>query len=159
MKAEHTILFDPSHETMDWSRIDHFVPDEFDDPGHPDSHRFMDPLTIIRLNLLRKTTGWPIVTHNKHGLRGCVCVEKTGHCTSSLHYAPNCSAVDFHFRTHVDARAQAMKVFRSGFTGIGLYYDWEWRDGEPLAIGFHVDNRKRPQVWRRRTGQYIYFLR
>jgi hypothetical protein len=74
-----------------------------------------------------------------------------------LHYAPHCSAVDFHFKTSVDQRAQAVKVLRSGFNGIGIYYDWHW-NGQLLPVGFHVDNRKRPQVWHRKNGNYFYLL-
>ena len=152
------IYFDPSQENMDWSRINHFDPEEFDDPDHPGSHAMMDPLTIIRLDQMRENTGWPIITHNKFGLRGCVCIEHTGHSAASLHYAPNCSAVDFHFKTQTDARTQAVKVLHSGFNGIGIYYDWHW-DNKKLAIGFHVDGRSRPQIWKREKGQYTYLFK
>ncbi len=151
------IYFDPTSEQMDWSRIRHFTPDEFDDPNYPGSHQMMDPLTIIRLDQLRHQTGWKIITHNKFGLRSCVCVDKDGHASSSLHYPPHCSAVDFHFDTGIDPRAQVMKVLRSGFTGIGIYYDWHW-DNLALPVGFHVDGRSRPQIWKRLNGKYIYFL-
>ncbi len=56
--------------TIDWAAIRHiFVPAEFDDPGHPGSYVFMDPQTVAHLVRLRTGTGWPIVTHNKFGLR------------------------------------------------------------------------------------------
>lgn len=160
MPLEQTphIYFKPGTDQMDWSRINNFIPEEFDDPDHPGSHVHMDPVTIIRLDQLRDQTGWPVITHNKFGLHGCVCMEKSGHAPNSLHYPPNCSAVDFHFDTETDTRTQAMTVLRSGFNGIGIYYDWQW-DGKPLPIGFHVDNRTRPQIWKRQTNQYIYLLR
>ncbi len=142
---------------IDWSKITWFAPEEFDDPNHPGSHTLMDARSIIALNQLREATGWGIITHNKHGLRGCVCVDKTGHSSKSLHYPPHCNAVDFHFDCTVDAREQAMRVLRSGFAGIGIYYDWHWNN-DRLSVGFHVDLRKRPQVWTRKKGQYLYIL-
>lgn len=143
---------------IDWDKIRHFDPGEFDDPAYPGSNDMMDPMSIITLDQLREETGWGIITHNKFGVRGCVCVNPTGHSSASLHYAPNCSAVDWHFDTKVDTRTQAMKVLRSGFTGIGIYYDWKW-DNKKLPVGFHTDRRKKPQIWTRENGQYIYLLK
>jgi len=146
---------------MDWSVIRHFTPAEFDDPEVPGSHEHMDPATILLLDMLRHKTGWPIVTHNKFGLRGCVCVRPAGHAMQSLHYVENgASAVDFHFiAPNVDPRAQAMAVLQSGFPGVGIYYDWHW-SGLALPVAFHADNRRRPQVWQHTAaGRYVYLLR
>ena len=143
---------------IDWSKIKHFAPDEFDDPDFPDSHQYMNPKTIQMLDNLRDETGWPIITHNKFGLRGCVCMNHEGHSPNSHHYYPYASAVDFHFKTDVDPRIQAMKVISFGFWGIGVYYDWNWKD-ENLPIGFHVDQRIRPQIWKRENKKYTYLLK
>ncbi len=144
---------------MDWSKIKHFDPEEFDDPRHPGSGKHISPITLMRLDQLRERTCWPIITHNKFGLRGCVCVDPEGHAPDSLHYLRNgASAVDFHFQTSVDPRVQAMAVLAGGFWGIGIYPDqWMW-NGQVLPIGFHVDSRPRPQVWIRKNGSYFYLL-
>jgi len=147
--------------TIDWTEIDFFDPEEFDDPEAPGSWIYMNPMTIHTLNDLRVRTGWKIVTHNRYGLRGCVCVRKAGHSATSLHYAKNpagCSAVDWHFVTDADPRAQALAVLQSGFTGIGCYYDWQW-NSLSLPVGFHTDMRRRPQLWTRVDGRYVYLLK
>ena len=152
-----------------WAKIAHFAPIEFDDPEVPGSHEYMYEGTITLIDRLRKLTGWPILTHNKHGLRGCVCIRHAGHSDNSLHHYDHpdgCSAVDWHFVTDASPRDQAMAVLRSGFTGIGIYYDWRWpsrdRDGRlvsaTLPVGFHTDLRPRPQIWTRKGGEYIYWL-
>ena len=145
---------------MNWEKIKHFKPKEFDDPDYPGSWKHMDPETIFLLDRLREDARWPIITHNKYGIKGCVCMDAKGHSKTSRHYVTHpgwCSAVDWHFLTNEDARVQVMAVLRSGFTGIGIYYDWSW-DGSSLSIGFHVDRRDRPQVWRRDKGKYLYLL-
>lgn len=147
--------------SVDWDKIDYFDQDEFDDPDHPGSWKYMDPLTVLELNDIRKKTGWPIITHNKFGLKGCVCMEHVGHEDDSAHFFDSpkgCSAVDFHFDNDVDPRVQAGVILKSKFTGIGVYYDWQWR-GMPLSIGFHVDRRRIPQLWRREEGKYFYLLK
>lgn len=142
-------------KTVDWTQIKHFVPKEFDDPDYPGSWEHMDPDTIILLDVIREATGWPIDTHWED--RGCVCVESKGHSSNSRHYKDHpdgCSACDFHFRTNVSDRYQAMVVLRSGFSRVGIYYDWN-----QCSIGFHVDFSPRPQVWVRRKGKYFYLLK
>ena len=144
-----------------WPPVKHFVPEEFDDPDVPGSWGYMEPLTVCSLDNLREKTGWPIITHNKFGLRGCVCVEPSGHSKNSRHYIDHpegCSAVDWHFDTDANPREQALMVLQSGFSGIGIYYDWHW-DNKPLPVGFHTDIRPRPQVWKRDKGTYFYLLK
>lgn len=144
----------------DFADIDHFSPEEFDDPEVPGSWVHMSVETVRALDRLRDATGWPIVTHNKFGVRGCVCVRPEGHSPNSRHYAfhpEGCSAVDFHFDTDADPRDQAYMVITSGFSGVGFYYHWKW-NGQPLKVGFHVDLRLRPQYWKKEKGQYIYLL-
>ena len=146
-------------EAIDWNQVQYFGPEEFDDPEQPGSWKYMDPLTILTLHNIRKKTGLPIITHNKFGLRGCVCVRKDGHSGDSRHYVGNgCDAVDWHFEINADPRSQAMLILQSGFTGIGIYYDWQW-NGKPLSVGFHTDRRKQPQIWKREQGEYIYLLK
>lgn len=159
-----------TRDKLDWSGIKHFVPSEFDDPDWPGSYTWMSSQTIILLDQLREHTGrpgWPIITHNKHGVHGCVCMSKAYHSANSFHNHDNpniCSAVDFHFRTTASAREQAFAVMQSGFTGIGIYqgcWRWpsKWADPEGfLSIGFHVDLRKHFQVWKYEQGEYIYLL-
>jgi len=146
---------------MDWSLIDYFKPEEFDDPLVPGSNKYMSPATILSLENLRDFTGWPIITHNKFGLRGCVCVDPDGHSENSYHYVSHekgCSAVDWHFACDADPREQAMMVLQSGFTGIGIYYDWSW-NGKSLPAGFHTDFRDHPQIWKRENDKCVYLLK
>lgn len=146
---------------MDWQAIRHFTPEEFDDPAFPGSWRRMNPETIRRLDDLREATGWAIITHNKYGLRGCMCIKASGHSANSYHYATNphgASAVDFHFETSVHPREQALAVLRAGFKGVGIYQDQGTWNGAPLPIWFHVDMRPYPQVWKREGRKYIYLL-
>jgi len=146
---------------MDWATIKYFKPEEFADPEFPWSWTAMDPKSILLLEWLRRHTGWPIVTHNKFGLRGCVCVKPVGHSPDSRHYKDHpegCSAIDWHFVTDADPRDQAREVLASGFSGIGIYqFEWKWK-GALLPIAFHTDRRRRFQVWRRKDGEYCYLL-
>lgn len=147
---------------VNWDDFDYFDRDEFDDPLHPGSGDKISPAVVLLLDNLRKRAGIPIITHNKYGVRGCVCVDEEGHSSKSLHYVSNgATAVDWHFDTDMDIRDQAKLVLRTGFGGIGIYYDWEWPDcpGGKLKIGFHTDVRKRFQVWKREYGNYIYLLK
>ena len=146
---------------MDWMNIDYFTPEEFNDPEVPGSSKHMNLVTIAYLDALRNWTGWPIITHNKFGLRGCVCVNPAGHSENSRHYINHpdgCSAVDWHFVCDADPREQALMVLQSGFSGIGIYYDWLW-EGKELAVGFHTDIRSYPQIWKREKGVYTCLLK
>lgn len=144
---------------IDWEKdIVWFDPEEFDDPDYKGSWIYMNALTIVYLDRLRIKTKWPIITHNKFGIHGCVTVDPEGHSPDSRHYVKNaCDAVDWHFDTDADPREQAIFVLKSEFTGIGIYYDWTW-DGKKLQIGFHTDLRKRYQYWKREDGKYLYLL-
>jgi hypothetical protein len=143
--------------SIDWSKVNNFTPEEFDDPAYPGSWVHMAAETIFLLDSLRYQTGWKIITQNKHGVRGCVCMEARGHAERSRHYIAHpdgASAVDFRFDTSKPTRDQAMAVLQSGFPGIGIYYDWKSAD-----IGFHVDLRSQAQIWVRKGGKYVYLLR
>lgn len=145
---------------IDWSLV-RLRPEDFSDPDYPESWKYMDPETILELNGIEEKTGLRVVTHNRYGIRGCVCMKREGHSDISLHYFDNpegCSAVDFHFEAEVDSRLLIRTVLRSGFNGVGYYYDWHW-EGKLLPVGFHVDRRRRPQVWRREKGEYFYLLK
>jgi len=150
-----------------WDRIRHFKPEEFDDPDQPGSYRWMDKKTILLLDWLRKNTGWPVVTHNKFGVHGCVCMTKGHHSPNSFHNYDNphgCSAVDAHFVTNASVREQAQALVQSGFQGIGIYQDcWRWVDknGEAYTLPFawHVDRREHFQIWKYEKGDYIYLLK
>jgi len=152
-----------SAEELDWEKqIKWFKPEEFDDPDYPGSWKHLDPKTIILMDWLRKNTGWPIITHNKYGLHGCVCVKNKGHALKSRHYITHpdgASAIDFHFKTNAPVHEQVRSILcMSGFTGVGIYYDWHWNNSL-LKVGFHVDRRKRFQLWVRDKGKYIYIVR
>ena len=147
-----------------WDNVQNFRPAEFDDPDYPGSFNWMYQGTILLLDKLRKETGWPIITHNKYGIHGCVCMTKDHHSPNSFHNYDNpnkCSAVDLHFRTNAPVREQAQAVIWAGFTGTGIYQDiWMW-GGKRLEIGFHIDQRPRSryQLWKvDRDGEYIYLL-
>lgn len=145
-----------------WDKIRYFKPGEFDDPDWGGSHVYMDRRAILLLDQLREDTDWPIITHNKFDVHGCVCMTKNRHSPNSFHNYDNprgCSAVDFHFDTQAERREQAFAVIQSGFTGIGIYQDcWRWL-GKTLTIGFHVDRREHFQIWKYEEGEYIYLLR
>ena len=146
--------------SIEWGKdVIWFDPEEFDDPDHPGSWVHLDALTVIYLERIRLMTGWPIITHNKFGLHGCVTVAPKGHSDKSRHYIDNeCDAVDWHFDIDIDPRIQAKTVLQSDFTGVGVYYDWKWNN-KKLNIGFHVDRRERPQYWKREKGEYFYLLK
>lgn len=149
---------------LDWSRIQFFSPADFRDPEYSDSWELMDARAIVMLNWLCKHTEWPIVTHNKFGVKGCVCIDPEGHSPSSYHYVANgACAVDFHFLSEADPREQAREVIKSGFSGIGIYQNiWKWPspDGGSmrLPIAFHVDRRSRFQIWCKKSTGYVYLL-
>ncbi len=155
---------------LNWDQIQHFKPKEFDDPDYPGSWRYMKAATVIYLDELRELTGWKIITHNKHGVHGCVCVTRGHHSPNSFHNYDNpqgCSAVDWHFITDADPEQQAEIVIRkSKFMGIGLYPRcWHWPGIGLLPIGFHTDLRPYFCLWRysrrrkdRGDDPYVYLL-
>lgn len=144
-------------DRVDWSLVNHFEQWEFDDPGFPGSGELIYPPTVYVMDKIREDTGWPIITHNKFGLRGCVCINRVGHTSKSAHFVPEASAADWHFETDASPREQAKIVLNAGFNGVGIYYDWKW-DGKILSIGFHTDFGDRIQLWKRWAGKYYYFL-
>ena len=165
-----------SAKDLDWSKIKYFVPEEFSDPDHLGSWEYMSPTTVLLVEWLRKNTGWPIITHNRFGVHGCVCMAKGYHSPNSLHNydcPDGCSAVDVHFLTKASAREQARAVLQSGFIGTGIYQNcWKWvdRKGESyvLPVAFHLDMRKTScfQVWFYDVGlklegkdPYVYLLK
>lgn len=136
-----------------------FLPDEFDDPDVPGSGKYVNPDTLRKLIALRIKTRWPIIVHKKTG--GAVDVNGThGHATKSYHLKEiGCKAVDWHFVTEASPRLQFHEVLLTSFSGIGVYYDWQW-DNKFLPIGFHTDTRpvEDTQLWKRIAGEYSYFL-
>lgn len=144
---------------MDWSMIPYFEKQEFDDPLHAGSGDNISRGVILILVGIRDMARVPIIIHGPVG--GAVdMLGEHGHAPNSYHLAKNgCEAVDFHFDCTADDRTQASWVFTSGFTGVGVYYDWHWR-GNPLPIGFHGDIRPKhmTQSWKRNGNGYTYFL-
>jgi hypothetical protein len=148
-------------ETM--ANVIYFKPAEFDDPNHPGSWEYMSDQSVRLIDRLREHTNAKIVTHNKFGLTGCVCVEKEGHSANSRHYITNSqgvSAIDFHFESDIPTRLLTMQVLRSGFNGIGIYENcWKW-NYSVLPVAFHVDLREKHQVWlQRKTDEKIYLMK
>ena len=124
--------------------------EEFSDPLHLGSGDLINPEFLVLVVRLRKDTGFPVVIH------AAVDVDGThGHAPNSLHLVKNgAKAIDFHFSTKANQREQFYYVVKGGFTGIGVYYDWNnW--------GFHVDMREKDktQIWIRDKGKYMYFLK
>ena len=117
-----------------WKSVLYFTPDEFDDPAHPGSGKYIDSLLVLLLDKLRITINAPIITHWQVG--GAVDVHGThGHAPDSYHLlGKGCKAVDFHIKTHQLLREQYNFVCQAGFAGIGLYPYWN-------SPGFHVDVR------------------
>ncbi len=138
---------------INWSYVRHFKRYEFDDPLYPGSGDLIDGQLLYMLDRLREDTGWPIHPHWEVG--GCVDVDGShGHAKHSYHLKKmGCKAVDFHFDTTASFREQYYAVSKAGFTGIGVYPNWE-------HPGFHVDTRpkEKTQRWVRRNGIYIYLL-
>lgn len=146
--------------SINWDKFKYFERYEFDDPDVPRSGNSINEQTIILLHKIRVDYGMPIITHNKYGLRGCVCIKEKGHSSVSEHYISNgATAVDFHFKTNMGDREQVKIVLEAGFRGVGIYYDWSWPRIGKLSVGFHVDLRKsRYTIWKRGNGKYTYFL-
>ena len=147
---------------LDWSTIEYFKSEEFDDPLHPGSGEAIDPELVHKLDILRGRIKKPIIIHGMVG--GAVDVAGNhGHSKNSYHLAANgCKAADFHFKTYHNPRQQYLWVESMQFNGVGVYYCWHW-DGKLLPIGFHVDVAddayKRPQRWVcREKGNYVYLL-
>lgn len=145
---------------INWKYVKYFQCHEFEDPNYPGSGAMICPQLLVLLIRLRLDTinldephGWPMVIHNEVG--GAVDVDGSwGHANNSYHLKnKGFKAVDFHFKTDNSLREQFHKVVRTGFTGIGIYYDWK-------SMGFHVDIRPKAmtQVWKRSNGKYEYFL-
>jgi hypothetical protein len=144
---------------MDWTKIPHFEMKEFDDPYYPGSGDKISRSVLSRLVYLRLLTRVPLIVHGPVGGAVDVCGDH-GHADNSYHLVKNdCEAVDFHFDCGSDERTQTSWVMSAGFTGLGVYYDWQW-GGKPLPVGFHGDVRPRntSQIWKRNRDGYTYFL-
>lgn len=156
-----------------WDSIPFFKRIEFDDPHYPGSGENISGVLLSNMVSLRKLTcrfsppsGWPIIVHSPVG--GAVDMDGSwGHAENSFHlYRPDrepvylsCCAADIHFATVASPRLQYYLVSQINFSGIGVYYDWQWK-GKPLPIGFHLDTRPRDRMqrWKRVDGEYIYLL-
>jgi len=140
---------------INWDKIKHFDPSEFDDPQFPGSGHRIDGVLLMQMEKLRHETGWPIVIHTQQG--GAIDVNGNhGHAVTSYHLkAMGSKAVDWHFKTDASVRLQVRAVLQMGFGGTGIYYDW----GVP--VGFHTDVRphEKYQVWTREKGKYIYWVK
>ena len=137
-----------------WDRIKHFTQAEFQDPRYgPESGDMIDGVLLILIVRLRVDTGWPMIIHWAVG--GAVDVDGVhGHADDSYHLKKQgCKAVDFHFSTDASLRLQYYEVSRVGFSGVGIYPDWD-------MPGFHVDTRPKDETqhWTRKDGEYIYLL-
>lgn len=146
---------------INWDKVEHFSSKEFDDPDVPGSGEQIDGVTLLCLESLRRITGWPIRTHWEVG--GCVDVKGThGHASRSFHRLDQgAKAVDFHFVTSANTREQFHAVCCGRFSGIGVYYNWQWGN-KLLSIGFHVDTRpiKKAQIWVcENNHEYHYLLK
>jgi len=146
---------------INWNKYKYFKEEDFADPLSKGSGNMIDERLLFLLDELRIRFGWPMIFHSIVG--GCVDVNGShGHAKKSYHLTlMGAKAVDFHFQTtKVHARKQFLEVIKTGFTGIGVYFDWSWNNNL-LPIGFHVDLRSenKTQIWKRSSGRYIYLLK
>jgi len=124
-----------------WSHVKYFKRDEW--KKNPDK---VSAKLIYTLDLIRETSGWPIIVH--------VAWDDSGHSPHSLHY--HGMAVDFHFQTDLKKfpfidQFNVISLFR-GIGGIGFYPYWN-------HPGWHIDLRDGEQrlIWYRdKKGKYIY---
>ena len=139
---------------LHWKQAEYHEPQEFRDPDVEDSGYFLDGTHFLRLEKLRKDTGWPMLFNWSVG--GCVDVHGShGHSDKSYHLLiSGCKATDFYFDIDKSAREQYNEICRLGFGGIGFYPWWK-------HPGWHVDSRpiELTQHWiSPERGKYIYFF-
>jgi hypothetical protein len=118
-----------------WQRLRYFDHasgvDNWGDPG-----AIADEL-LLRLDDFRHWLGVPVIV--------TAGVKVTGHASKSFHYVANgACAVDIVIPDYHNCMADlVLDASRFGFTGIGLYPDWQYR-GEVIG-GLHLDTR--PLKW------------
>ena len=133
---------------------------EFEDPSVPGSGDLIDPLTLmlvvgVRTTLVAKKLATAVIVTSAVDVHGT-----HGHADDSYHLFKNmCKAIDFFPVSDAPPRQLYHEVAKCGFTGLGAYYDWEYK-GNPIPIGFHGDSRpaEQAQRWRRENGKYTYLL-
>jgi len=144
-----------------WDQINHFIAKEFEDSLHPGSGNEIDMILVLNLDYLWERVA--TVADEKPIIIITQAVDlysEHGHSDDSYHLKKQgCQAADFIIFTNLDPRVQYQLVERQGFGGIGIYYDWRYKDNL-VPIGFHVDCRpqSRIQRWKRVRGEYIYLL-
>lgn len=131
---------------LTWDEVKWFKPDEFDDKWNKYPGKDMDMETIHRLDSLRGWVGDPIIVTAGY--------DSQGHSSDSYHYKGK--AIDIIICTLKSMREQWDYIKISGFSGIGVYPEWTYKD---FKGGFHLDTRNVSQLWRQLSnGTYIYFL-
>ena len=146
---------------IEWGDIKHFKQKEFDDALHPGSGEKIDMKLVLNLDYL-----WERIAEYSD-TRPVILITQAvdmlgqhGHSDDSYHlYKNKCQAADFIIFSAVDVRTLYFLVEKQGFGGIGVYYDWKFKN-KPVPIGFHVDLRLKEQTqrWKRVNGQYMYLL-
>ena len=146
---------------IEWDNIQHFAESEFADSYHIGSGSNIDMSLVLNLDHV-----WTRV-FSLTGKKPVIIITQAvdmfgehGHAVSSYHLNENgCKAADLFMITTLSPREQYYAMERQGFGGIGVYYDWKYRN-KRLPIGFHVDLRPVgiTQRWSRHNKHYNYLL-
>jgi len=124
--------------TVDWGRVQHFIPEEFGDHA-----KQVNPELVYTVEAIRQLSGTPVNIH--------LPIDGPAHAENSWHH--KLLALDFHFGKGLSHFSEF--TILSSFSqigGIGFYPEWSPRPG------WHIDLRpyKIRSLWFRVGGDYYY---